>query len=152
MQVNGPFQSIEWTDEMALGIPVIDKQHRFLVELLQDANEKLASDQSNFLLSKIVKDLLGYAITHFETEEKLMQRYGYAAANPEEMKEHIEQHRDFSHQVVTICDRLREGREVSHEELLVFLNNWLHNHLLGTDQQYGEFLRKAMDRSNEITE
>jgi hemerythrin-like metal-binding protein len=145
--MNNTFKSIEWTDEMAIGITAIDKQHRFLVELLQDANEKLLNDQSDFLLSKIAMDLLGYAITHFETEEELMKRYGYAAESPEEMQAHIEQHRDFSHQVVAIRDRLREGRTVSHEEVLIFLNDWLKNHILGTDQRYGEFLRKAMAES-----
>jgi hemerythrin-like metal-binding protein len=142
--MNSIFKSIEWTDQMATGIPAIDKQHRFLVETLQDANEKLLNDRDGYLLDKIAKDLLGYAITHFETEEKLMQRYGYDRAFPEEAKNHICDHREFSQKVVAICEKLREGDKVSRVEVLRFLNDWLYDHLLGVDQKYGEFLRKAM--------
>jgi hemerythrin-like metal-binding protein len=144
--MNKTFQSIEWSEKMATGIPAIDKQHRFLVETLQDANEKLLSDRGGYLLDKIAKDLLGYAITHFETEEKLMRRYGYDKAFPEDAKNHIKEHREFSKKVVAICEQLREGNRVSRVELLTFLNNWLYNHLLDVDQQYGEYLRNAMEK------
>lgn len=144
--MNNIFQSIEWTDEMATGIPAIDKQHRYLVEMLHNANEKLLNDRDGYLLDKIAKDLLGYAIIHFETEEKLMQRYGYDKSFPEEAKSHIHEHREFSRKVVAICEQLREGNRVSRIDVLTFLNDWLYNHLLDVDQQYGEFLRKAMDK------
>jgi hemerythrin-like metal-binding protein len=139
-------KSIEWSDEMEMGIPAIDKQHRFLVETLQDANEKLLSDRDGYFLDKMAKDLLGYALTHFETEEKLMQRYGYDLAFPEDAKNHIREHREFSKKVVSICEQLREGNRVSRIDVLTFLNDWLYNHLLDVDQQYGEFLRKAIEK------
>lgn len=142
--MNRTFKSIEWTDEMATGIPAIDKQHRFLVETLQDANIKLLDDRDGYMLDKIAKDLLGYAITHFETEEKLMQQYGYDKSFPEDAKKHIHEHREFSRKVVDVCDQLREGNRVSRVDVLIFLNDWLYNHILDVDQQYGEFLRNAM--------
>jgi hemerythrin-like metal-binding protein len=143
--MNDTFQPIEWTDEMATGIEAIDKQHRFLVDTLQEANEKLLHDSDRDLLGLIAKDLLSYALTHFETEEKLMQRYGYEAACPEEARGHIAQHRDFSHQVVAVRDQLREGRAISHLQVLKFLNHWLRDHVLGIDQQLAVFLRRAME-------
>ncbi len=145
--MNNTFQPIEWTEEMATGVAAIDKQHHFLVDTLQDANKKLLHGNDEASLAQISKDLLSYAITHFETEEKLMQRYGYEAACPEEARHHIAQHRDFSHQVVAVCDQLREGRTVSSEEVLKFLNHWLRDHVLGVDQLLGAFLRQAMEEA-----
>lgn len=142
--MNSPFQPIEWSEQMATGIPAIDKQHHFLVETLQAANERLLSDRDGNLLENISKDLLGYAITHFETEEALMQRYGYDTAYPDKAKNHIAEHREFSRKVVSIYDQLREGENVSRIEVLTFLNHWLYDHLLGVDRQYCEYLRKAM--------
>jgi hemerythrin len=142
--MNTPFQSIEWTDSMSTGIDAIDQQHHFLVDTLQEANEKLLSEHDNAVLSDITKILLRYAITHFETEEKLMQRYGYAKSHPAEAQQHIKQHREFSRQVVAVCEQLRERRDVSHIELTTFLNSWLRDHLLGIDQLLGEFLRQAI--------
>lgn len=129
---------------MATGIESIDKQHRYLVDTLQEANEKLLRDNDSELLNQIARDLLSYAITHFETEEKLMQRYGYEAACPQEARDHIAQHRAFSKQVVAVCDQLREGQEISHLEVLKFLNHWLRDHVLGIDQLLGKFLHQAM--------
>jgi hemerythrin len=143
-----PLQSIEWSDTMATGIDTIDRQHRFLIDTLQQANEKLLNEDGTTQLNKIAKDLLSYAITHFETEEKLMQQYDYAAAHPEEARNHIEQHRDFSRQVVDVCDQLHKGQEISRIELLTFLNHWLHDHVLGVDQLLGEFLRQVMTEAD----
>lgn len=150
--MNTPFQPIEWADSMATGIATIDKQHRYLIETLQKANKKLLGVQDNALLREITKALLSYALTHFETEEELMQRYGYQEARPDEASDHVAQHRDFSRQVVAISDRLREGREVSNAEVLAFLNHWLRDHVLGVDQLLGEFLRQVMSESDRTSD
>ncbi len=146
--MNTPFHPIQWADTMATGFDTIDRQHHFLIDTLQEANEKLLDEDGNTQLNKVTKDLLSYAITHFETEEKLMQQYDYAAAHPEEAHNHIEQHRDFSRQVVGVCDQLRKGQEISRIELLTFLNHWLRNHVLGVDQLLGEFLRQVMTEAD----
>jgi hemerythrin len=138
------FEPIEWSEKMTTGITEIDNQHRFLVDTLRKANSRLLSDRESVLLETIAKDLLTYAIMHFETEENLMRRHGYAEAFPEMAKTHIAQHRDFSHQVVAVCDNLREGRHVSRMEVLKYLNEWLRNHVLGIDQQLAAFVRGAL--------
>ena len=139
------FEPIEWTAAMATGVSQMDEQHRFLVDTLRQANEKLLGDHEGALLGEIARDLLGYAILHFETEENLMQRYGYAAAYPEQARAHIAQHRDFSRQVVAVCDSLREGRQVSRIEVLKFLNEWLRDHVLRVDQMLARFILKSAE-------
>jgi hemerythrin len=148
MSLKTHFQPIEWADTMATGIATIDRQHRFLIDTLKQANEKLLQDGNDALLAETAKVLLSYALTHFETEEALMQRYGYEAACPEDAHAHVAQHRDFSRRVVALRDQLREGREVSRIEVLTFLNHWLRNHVLGIDQRLGAFLRHAMAETN----
>jgi hemerythrin-like metal-binding protein len=135
------FPAIQFEPSMSTGIEAIDKQHQYLFETLSDANKYLLNSSNEYLLSQIAKDLLGYAITHFETEEGLMQRYGYDEAHPSDAKAHIAQHRFFSSQVVAVRDQLREGRGASLTEMLRFLNHWLQDHVLGIDQKLGKFLR-----------
>ncbi|WP_316367264.1 bacteriohemerythrin [Candidatus Thiodiazotropha sp. CDECU1] len=136
------FQPIEWEASMATGVAAIDKQHKYLIDTLQTANETLLADDDVALLKRVANDLLGYAITHFETEEELMQRYGYTEARPEEARAHIAQHRDFSCQIVAVHEQLREGKKVSRIEVLRFLNHWLRDHVLGVDQLLGKYLVK----------
>lgn len=143
------FQAVEWQESMATGIPEIDKQHQYLFDTFNDAGKKLLTNDDDFLAIQFTKNLLGYAITHFETEEALMQRYEYATACPEEAETHIAQHRRFSKQVVAILDQLREGQKVSRIEVLSFLRQWLRNHVLGTDQMLGEYLTNKMERKSQ---
>lgn len=142
-QIEG-FHVIEWEESMATGIDIIDKQHHYLIEILQQMNEKQLDDDGDLLLSRVVRDLLGYALMHFEAEEALMLRYDYASAYPEEAKAHIAQHREFSRKVVNVRDKLREGQKVSRMEIKGFLNYWLREHLLGIDQSLGKFLLEKM--------
>jgi hemerythrin-like metal-binding protein len=146
MSVSLGFEPIEWSEKMLTGISQIDTQHRFLVDTLRTANNRLLNDHEGPLLGEIAKDLLTYAIMHFETEENLMQRHGYAEAFPDLAKVHVAQHRDFSHQVVAVCDNLREGRQVSRIDVLKYLNEWLRNHVLGIDQKLGAFVRGAASK------
>jgi hemerythrin-like metal-binding protein len=142
------FEPIEWSEKMTTGVPEVDNQHRFLVDTLREANRRLMDEHESALLGEIARDLLTYAIMHFQTEEDLMKRYGYADAFPDVAKAHIAQHRDFSHQVVAVCDNLREGRQVSRVEVLKFLNEWLRHHVLGIDQKLAAFVRDASAKRN----
>lgn len=128
-------EPIEWTDALCTGVAEIDRQHRILVNTLNEANAKLSEDLDVVVAEQITKDLLSYAIYHFETEEDMMQDHGYVAASPEEAETHQRQHRDFSREVVAVREGLKQGKQIVREELLAFLNGWLINHILNTDMK-----------------
>lgn len=133
-------EPILWSDRYLVGVDRIDEQHKVLVNTLNEANARLAVNVTRELLEQITRDLLSYAIYHFETEEALMQAYGYASQSASEAEIHHQEHRHFSRQVVALREGLRDGRLVSREELLSFLNGWLLNHILQTDKHLGEYL------------
>lgn len=129
-----------WNDDYLIGVERIDAQHKVLVNTLNEASSRLAVNANREVLEQITRDLLSYAIYHFETEESLMRAYNYDGQSVADAEQHRQEHRNFSQQVVALRDGLRDGRLVSREELLSFLNNWLINHILDTDKHFGEFL------------
>lgn len=133
-------QALIWNDSFATGVPEIDEQHMILIHTLNEAALKLAGDPSPDNIDQITRDLLGYALYHFETEEELMQEYGYEAAGEDATARHLEQHRSFSAKVVAVRDAIRAGNNIAPDELLAFLNDWLANHILNTDRQLGQFI------------
>lgn len=133
-------EPILWNDSYLTGIDRIDDQHKVLVNTLNEVNARLAVCVTRDLLQQITRDLLSYAIYHFETEEALMKDYDYAGLSAAENEKHRNEHRSFSQQVVALREGLRDGRLVTREELLSFLNNWLVNHILNTDKHLGAFL------------
>lgn len=133
-------EPILWNDSSLTGIDRIDEQHKVLVNTLNEANARLAVNVTRELLEQITRDLLSYAIYHFETEESLMQKYDYAGQFAVEAEKHREEHRSFSRHVVALRDGLRDDRLVTRDELLSFLNNWLVKHIQHTDKRLDEFL------------
>lgn len=129
-----------WNDSFATGVAEIDEQHMILVHTLNEAAVRLAADASLDTLERITQDLLSYALYHFETEEQLMQTYGYSEDAGTEAEQHLEQHRSFSSKVVQVREGIKQGTPIAPDELLGFLNGWLTNHILHTDKKLGAFI------------
>jgi hemerythrin-like metal-binding protein len=134
------YDLIVWNETLVTGIDKIDEQHQVLVNLFNEANNKLTVNNDAGFLEQITRDLLSYALYHFETEEELMQKYGYTEDNVDAIDNHIRQHRSFSAKVVAVRNDIKAGILISREELLSFLNNWLIEHILKTDKRLAAFL------------
>ncbi len=134
------YDLIVWNDTLVTGIDKIDEQHQILVNLFNEANTKLTVNNSAEFLEQITRDLLSYALYHFETEEEMMQKFGYTEDKVEDVDTHVQQHRSFSAKVVAVRNDIKAGVLISREELLSFLNGWLINHILNTDKRLAVFL------------
>jgi hemerythrin-like metal-binding protein len=132
------YDLIVWNDALVTGIDKIDEQHQILVNLFNEANTKLTVNNNAEFLEQITRDMLSYALYHFETEEELMQKYNYAEDEIDDT--HIRQHRGFSAKVVSVRNDIKAGVLISRENLLSFLNNWLIDHILSTDKRLAAFL------------
>lgn len=140
MESNG---KIVWEASYDTGVEEIDEQHRILVNTLNEAQAKLTEDTSLETLESITKDLLSYALYHFETEEEMMEAYDYKGRHTTDYESHMKQHRDFSAKVVAIRDAIRMGNPIDKDELIGFLTNWLINHINKTDKKLGAFLKEV---------
>jgi len=131
---------VTWDTSYNTDVEEIDEQHRILVNTINEAQEKLDEDSSLEALETITKDLLSYALYHFETEEEMMQEHNYKAYSKEEYEVHMKQHRDFSAQVVAIRESIKSGKPIEKDELINFLMGWLINHINKTDKKLASFL------------
>lgn len=132
-------EPIVWNASLVTGVPVIDEQHQILVNMLNDANVRLGAGAGRDAVEGIVRELISYALYHFDTEEELMVEEGYG---DEDRDRHFAEHRSFSARVSEVQQQLAQGRVISRDDLLGFLNAWLVNHIQKTDQQLGHFLGK----------
>lgn len=136
-------QKIIWKSDYDTGVEEIDEQHRILVNTINEAGEKLSEDSSLEALENITRDLLSYALYHFEEEEEMMQANNYKAYSQEEYDSHMKQHREFSAQVVAVRESIKAGNPISKEDLIEFLTNWLINHINKTDKKLAAFLNRG---------
>jgi len=140
---------LSWRTEFATGVAEIDEQHKVLVHTLIETAAIPLPEFDRSRLEQVTQGLLAYALYHFETEESLMQQYGYDDAEPAAAQFHVEQHRWFSRQVASVRESLKYADSLPATELLDFLNHWLVDHILNVDKQLGEFIRSRRESSAE---
>ena len=132
-------ERIIWNETLMTGVKVIDEQHQILVNMINDANSRISENCGREPLEEIVRDLMSYALYHFDTEEEMMLENSYDAQDQEA---HFQEHRKFSAKVSALQQELQQGKLFPREKLTSFLYNWLINHILKTDMQLARFLAK----------
>jgi hemerythrin len=143
-------RSLTWQPEFTYGIPEIDEQHQILVDLLNVVAVTRASEPGIDLVKQILQDFVNYALFHFETEEGLMQRHGYAESEPEEATRHLEQHRLFSLQMIAARENLQSDESVPLDDIIRSLHEWLAHHIPNTDAQLCEYILRRLAGRPEI--
>ncbi len=126
-----------WTQSLAVGVPVIDKQHK---ELFARADALLAAMKQGQTAAE-VKPLLDflddYCSRHFATEESLMHERKYPG-----VREHIGHHAQFVRQfqeIVAQFDAKGPSTTVS-LALQRLICGWLVQHVSSVDKQVARFL------------
>jgi hemerythrin-like metal-binding protein len=125
---------IEWTDSLSVGIKSVDDQHKRFIKMINSAR---AASMKKALLFSQVSELLEYARVHFSTEEEIFDKYSYPNA-----REHKIEHVKLIEKAISFYDRSKAGKDVT-EEFLLFLKDWLENHLKDHDFRYAKFFRES---------
>jgi hemerythrin-like metal-binding protein len=129
---------VEWTDDLATGIELIDSQHKMLLAYINSLYRALLRKDEVPVLLDIVNCLKSYTANHFSTEEKYFTHSAYPVGK------HIEIHHNFVNKVASVERDLQNGHNSVGDELLVFLKDWLINHILRTDHEYVPFVKQSM--------
>jgi hemerythrin len=125
----------EWKPEYSVHIPEIDKQHRRLFELSSDLHNAVMAGKGKAVLEKALDRLVDYANVHFATEEHMMWQYKFPQAEAHKM-----QHAQLTAQVTDLQKRSHRGEKNLSISAIVFLKDWLEQHIAGSDQRYSEFI------------
>ena len=54
-----------WTEQLNVGIEVIDQQHRRIVEYINQLDDARTGGQSREEIGSLINDLMDYTISHF---------------------------------------------------------------------------------------
>jgi len=130
--------NIIWKKEFNTSIVIIDRQHRNLVDIINNLNEAHNQKQEKEILRETILKLVEYTKNHFGYEEKHMMQYSYL-----KLDEHKKQHAQFISKMVDILNTLKkQNYENLTADILEFLKNWTLNHILHDDKEYGNFYSK----------
>ncbi len=127
----------EMKDEYYTGIELIDKEHKELFRLADEAYQVLKDDFIADKFDHIVEIIIGlkeYAIKHFADEEAYMQSIQYKRYLSQKVE-----HNDFVEKLEAIdFDQMDHNQTGTLVDLLEFLNDWLVHHILEKDKLIGK--------------
>jgi len=127
---------IEWSDVLRVNVAEIDAEHRKLVSMLNELHDARGRGRKEVLIP-LLNSLADYAVEHFDTEEKLMERYNYP-----DLEKHRSEHQKFVSKVVgfqALYD-LELDFQILSNDILRFLSEWLKMHILTIDIDLGVYI------------
>ena len=128
--------TITWKSCYETGNPTFDAEHRALVNALNELYEAIRKKQGDEVLTSLFPTLNLYIRKHFQHEEEAMLKHRYPG-----MEAHIKAHRAFKKTVSDYQEQVLTGYTGLSSDLYKSLREWLLNHIVKTDGQFGEFLR-----------
>ncbi len=134
--------SIEWNSNLEVGIDKIDEQHRELVVALGKLMVSFGDNSAEEEVRRLLLFLNGYVTDHFQTEEALMETYGFP-----EQEAHKARHKSFIEAFRRLIDEFKENGATTKLAEMAQYNviTWLLNHIGREDKQLGAFLRSKMN-------
>ncbi|GAB3454558.1 bacteriohemerythrin [Insolitispirillum peregrinum] len=126
-----------WRDQLSVGAPEIDKDHKQLIEFVNQLNDAVTEAQSEKVVGKILLELIEYTRDHFSREEKVMAAAGYP-----DLDRHRKIHLALTNKVLTFAQSyLRTPTDQVKRELIDFLASWLIEHIIKEDRKLGAYLQ-----------
>ncbi|HKM48118.1 MAG TPA: bacteriohemerythrin [Terriglobales bacterium] len=128
-------QPIRWDPSCSVNVAELDQQHQQLFGAVAELEQALRTGRADTVINKLLEEVIEHTISHFATEERLMEECGYPGLDA-----HRRDHQELSQKLTMFnLSNLAGGPGVP-AALLVFLQAWLQDHILKTDKEYSGHL------------
>jgi hemerythrin len=128
---------IQWSEELAVGVPRLDAEHQALIQRLNDVSAAVENRQGEVEIIRTLGFLSDYADFHFAAEEEHMAQIDYPG-----LAEQKTAHQEFLDTLKTLKQDFEEEgstRTLAHA-INTFLMNWLTDHIRTVDRRIGVFM------------
>lgn len=128
---------IDWDERYSVGIPLIDEQHRGLVQMANELYEGCTQGEeaARAYFSSVIKKAVAYVKEHFATEERMLQEAGYP-----DFQVHKKQHEEFIRTILEQVKAFQEGRKFVPNHFARYLRDWTLEHIAVSDRAYKDFM------------
>lgn len=130
---------IQWTDQMSVGLPELDDDHKMIIEAINQLDANAGDAAQKDVVRQCLMRLRRYAEFHFAREEKVMAACAFPAIEVQK-----DEHRNFVERIQEVTQRFdakpEDATEVISQELLGFLRDWLNHHILIEDMAYRPYV------------
>jgi len=121
-----------WKPSYSVSVTRCDDDHKKLFALTNELRTAILRGKSAEVMNKIVERLEEYSVFHFTAEEALLVKTSYPGLDA-----HRVEHKEF---IDSLAKFRKQGIAIQPYEVLNFMNQWLINHIKGSDKQYSGHL------------
>jgi hemerythrin len=130
--------SVEWTQDLAVGVKIIDEQHKEIFRRVDALLEACKAGKGRVAVGETLHFLEEYVDEHFAAEEAIQVRYEYP-----DYRAHKQEHEEFFKSV----EKLNKKFEKEGPSLTMVLEtnrivvDWLVKHIKKVDMDLGAYLK-----------
>ncbi len=122
---------LAWDDKYSVNNEELDRDHKALFEVVNKLYDSCFDLNNKISLGSIIEILISYTNHHFTTEEEYMRAKGYS-----KLDKHIAEHKIFRYRLLHLQSKENINDIELTKELIVYLGNWLLNHVIKEDKKY----------------
>lgn len=119
---------IQWKEEYVLGIPDVDRDHRELIDLINDLYEQLQSGRYNVNMNDFLGELYAIVGRHFSREEEAMNMHKY-----DQYEEHKTDHEKLLDDINNMMYDFQDGVLDDDALMAQLLDKWFSDHFEAHD-------------------
>ena len=132
---------IRWKKIYETNISEIDILNKELVSIINEFYKSVLIDNINDQAENLIIQMIETSQKLFSEEKRLFEIYAYSE---DEKFSHLEEHNIFMEVLIKAKKNVKKGDIIICYKLADILRNWLVNHLLITDREFAEFVRKRI--------
>lgn len=125
-----------WREDCRVNHPHIDREHQYLLKLLEDLYRFVLLDQNTDLIQTTLDTLFGAMMDHCETEEALMDVFGYP-----DQTGHTDQHEDILGRIFNYRLTLEQSLRPLTLDDVYDLATWLTSHVRTHDLKMVQYIQ-----------
>ena len=125
---------VDWSEAYSVHVPSIDQQHRQIFEMINTVYKLVVSNNIENI-NKPLNELVGFAKKHLSDEEEILEKVSYP-----DLTAHKQVHVNLLNDIDKLYQQCNTDDLASFFELLMFLKNWLVDHIYKVDMKYSGLL------------
>lgn len=128
---------IKWENRFSVNVSIIDEEHKNFLLIINKVIAAKQESNKHEQISDALNEMTGYALSHFKSEERYMLEHDYP-----EYQQHKNEHKEFLKTTVDFCQQVMNRESNIIDDLCEFLEQWLAEHIQGTDKKFTECFNK----------
>ena len=128
-------KTFDWDESYDVKVERFNDQHKHLFQIVKDLYAAMENKDDRLALAQIINNLIRYSREHFTEEEVALLNTQYPT-----YEKHRKQHKAFIDKIEQFAADYNSGQHLLHFDILLFLKNWVLQHILVADKAFGEHL------------